>query len=96
MVNNNPDRYEQFDETQGSVANTFTSKVTGHYGFTLLDDPRFQNAEPNRGLTGPPIYHPEQKLFKFKDEDALEVFHETTDVNWFCPENIQMLPLIKL
>jgi hypothetical protein len=61
----------------------------------MKDDPRFVNAEPNRGLTGPPMYVDNEKLVKFKNSDAMEIWL-TEDSNWFAPENIQMLPLIKL
>lgn len=96
MVNTNPDKFENFTENTGGDAIKFKSSIHYPYSFSLIDDPRFQNAEPNRGLTSPPIYEDVHKVIKFKDTDALEVFYDTTDINWFSPENIQMLPLIKL
>lgn len=96
MTDDNPDKYEYFTENNDGDALNFKSNIVYPYSFTLKEDPRFINAEPNRGLTGPPIYIDDIKLVKFKDDDAFQAFPQTTDINWFCPENIQMLPLIKL
>lgn len=96
MVNDNPDKYEHFTESDGNLSVNFIKNIKHDYSFTLKDDPRFQTAEPNRGLTSKPFYIDATKVTKYKSEDAAEIFHGTTDINWFTPENIQMLPLIKL
>lgn len=55
-------------------------------------DPRWKNGEPNRGITSPPI-----------DVGIIDEKHTSASKNqmngevlWFAPENLQMLPLIKL
>ena len=88
MVDNNPDKYENFTEIEGDKEQKFLNNIPYSYSFSMIDDPRFQNAEPNRGLSSAPIYEETHKLVKFKDSDAMEVFYDTTDVNWFSPENI--------
>lgn len=95
MVSNNPNKYVNFTEADGNYTNYY-NKTENPYSFNLMEDPRFENAEPNRGLTGPPEYVEGQRVVKYKDEDALMIFPDTEDINWFTPENIQMLPLIKL
>lgn len=55
-------------------------------------DPRWRNAEPNRGITSPPI---DEGIIdqKFRTASANTL---TGEVKWFQPEFIQMVPLIKL
>ena len=95
MKSNNPNKYVNFTEADGNYTNYY-NYTENPYSFNLIEDPRFENAEPNRGLTGPPEYIEGQRVVKYKDDDALMIFPDTEDINWFTPENIQMLPLIKL
>lgn len=55
-------------------------------------DPRWKDAEPNRGLTSPPID------MGIIDEKFRSASANTADgeVKWFAPESVQMVPLIKL
>lgn len=78
-------------------------KETGWYGWEHPEDPRFESAEPNRGRSSTPI---QQTIFKdcisyIRYEKNKESFNITLDptikeAEWFSPENIKMLPLIKL
>ena len=55
-------------------------------------DPRWRDAEPNRGVTGPPI---DQGIINEKYV-AASANSVNGEVKWFQPESIQMVPLIKL
>ena len=69
-------------------------KVIQMENVTGLDqlDPRWKNAEPNRGITSPPID------MGIIDEKFRSASANTADgeIKWFAPECIQMVPLIKL
>lgn len=56
-------------------------------------DPRWRNAEPNRGLTSEPI---SQKGVNEKFQSASANSGGTGQIEWFNPENIKMVFLIKL
>ena len=70
-------------------------KGEGFFSFSLIDDPRFENAEPNRGITSP--IH---RTFQYDNVIHVKLNSNTSnfggDGNWFSPENIKMLPLIKI
>lgn len=55
-------------------------------------DPRWRDAEPNRGITSPPI---DQGIVNQKLK-AATANSASGEVKWFQPESIQMVPLIKL
>lgn len=65
---------------------------------TIDFDPRFVNGEPNRGITSEPIYDNlrDTGVTYFKGEDARNNFWLSETSDWFAPENVQMLPLIKI
>ena len=66
------------------------------YGFEHFEDPRFESAEPNRGRTSPPINVEEiTNITTFKRQQNEDNF-TLSNGEWFCPENVKMLPLIKL
>lgn len=66
------------------------------YGFEHFEDPRFESAEPNRGRTSPPINVEEiTNITTFKRQQNENNF-TLSNGEWFCPENVKMLPLIKL
>lgn len=69
-----------------------------NYAMTIEFDPRFVNGEPNRGITSEPIYDNSRDtgVTYFKGEDARNNFWLSETSDWFAPENIQMLPLIKI
>ena len=76
---------------------------TGWYGWEHYEDPRFESAEPNRGRTsGPKHVSFIEDSISFKRYNVnKENFNITknkniVDAEWFSPENIKMLPLIKL
>lgn len=64
----------------------------GDYTRLNHPDPRWRNAEPNRGVTGPPI---DQGIIdeKYVSASANSI---TGEIKWFQPECVQMVPLIKL
>ena len=55
-------------------------------------DPRWRSAEPNRGITGPPI---DQGIIDEKYVSA-SANTLTGEIKWFQPDCLQMLPLVKL
>lgn len=76
---------------------------TGWYGWEHPEDPRFESFEPNRGRTSTEknqkIYNDSVSYIRY--EKNKESFNITLDpvikeAEWFSPENIKMLPLIKL
>lgn len=79
---------------QEEIHDGLAVKVIQMEGQTSLDhpDPRWKNAEPNRGITSPPID------MGIIDEKFRSASANTADgeVKWFQPEYIQMVPLIKL
>ena len=78
-------------------------KDTGWYGWEHDEDPRFDSHEPNRGRTS---IEKEQTIKtntvsyarynKNKENFNITLDQNITDAEWFSPENIKMLPLIKL
>ena len=95
-------------ETINFGASDITNKIeyentTGWYGWEHYEDPRFESAEPNRGRTSTPInqtpitdcisyirYEQNKQNFNITMDDSIK------EAEWFSPENIKMLPLIKL
>lgn len=79
---------------QNQIMDGMAVKVVQISGITGSDqlDPRWKNAEPNRGLTSPPID------MGIIDEKFRSASANTADgeVKWFAPESVQMVPLIKL
>lgn len=76
---------------------------SGWYGWEHYEDPRFDSAEPNRGRTSTPInqtpirdcisyirYDQNKNSFNITMDESIK------EAEWFSPENIKMLPLIKL
>ena len=72
------------------------------YGWEHYDDPRFSTSEPNRGRTSNPINHQyidSLSKVRYEMNGVNFEFHTTSNyknAEWFSPENIKMLPLIKL
>lgn len=90
------DAIENFTEDDGNKMNIYY-KTFKDYPYSLIhgEDPRFENAEPNRGITSPPIDLGNSTIYYYKKTDSSTIFTTQTD-NWFTPENITMLPLIKI
>lgn len=90
------DQIENFSEDDGDKMNIYYETFKD-YPYSLIhgEDPRFENAEPNRGITSPPIDLGNSTIFYYKKSDASSIF-TTQSQNWFTPENITMLPLIKI
>ena len=71
------------------------------YGWEHYEDPRFDSLEPNRGRTSIPVNSSTNSkticaIRYEKNEQHYNVTEETSGAEWFSPENIKMLPLIKL
>ena len=60
------------------------------------DDPRFENAEPNRGITDIAYYEEIDKSDDRKLEINLSKFYNCTSTSYFSMENVTLLPLIKI
>ena len=59
-------------------------------------DPRFENAEPNRGITDVAYYEVISKTDDKKLELNLSKFNSCTSTSYFSMENVTLLPLIKI
>lgn len=59
-------------------------------------DPRFMNAEPNRGITDVAYYEQISKVNDKKIELNLQKFNSCTSTSYFSMENVTLLPLIKI
>jgi hypothetical protein len=60
------------------------------------DDPRFENAEPNRGITDIAYYEVISEANDKKLELNLSNFDSCTSTSYFSMENVTLLPLIKI
>lgn len=59
-------------------------------------DPRFENAEPNRGITDVAYYEVISNTDDKKLELNLSNFKSCTSTSYFSMENVTLLPLIKI
>lgn len=66
------------------------------YSFRLQDDPRFDTGQPNRGITSPPTQTINYSSFPITKYDVNKSNFYLTNANFFAPENVKMLPLIKI
>lgn len=73
---------------------------THWFGWEHDEDPRFESAEPNRGRTSTPKKQKTvNEVCSLKYDINKNNFEQNTtegNAEWFSPENIKMLPLIKL
>jgi hypothetical protein len=91
------DEVENFTEDDGAKMNLYYETYKNYpYSLIHAEDPRFENAEPNRGITSEPKELGSTTVYYHKKSDATSVFMNTSSQNWFTPENITMLPLIKI
>ena len=74
-----------------------------YFGWEHYEDPRFETGEPNRGRTSVPVTdnteYLESSVSYHRYEENKNNWNIATTLNnaeWFSPENIKMLPLIKL
>ena len=74
-----------------------------YFGWEHYEDPRFETGEPNRGRTSVPVpdntEYLENSVSYHRYEENKNNWNIATTLNsaeWFSPENIKMLPLIKL
>lgn len=90
------DNVENFTEADGGKMTMYYETYKDNpYSLLHGEDPRFENAEPNRGITSPPIELGNAIIHYYKKSEASTIFMTQTE-NWFTPENITMLPLIKI
>lgn len=78
-------------EIQGGIP-TYVIKFT-NANMHNTPDPRWQNAEPNRGATSAPVLINQVKDEKYEQARANS---STGQAEYFMPESVQMIPLIKL
>lgn len=84
----------------GEIDKRVTHELTHNnwYGWEHYEDPRFDSAEPNRGRTSPPV---NSIILDSVSKSRYEINKEHYPLDlraaeWYSPENIKMLPLIKL
>ena len=99
---------EIWNTPQVQLPHSYTTKKieyeNKHYfGWEHYEDPRFETGEPNRGRTSVPIpdntEYLESSVSFHRYEENKNNWNIATTLNsaeWFSPENIKMLPLIKL
>lgn len=73
----------------------YDSEVTKWYSFDISEDPRFNNAEPNRCITSGPIEYTISG-FTYNKNELSAAGNTFSESYYFAPENVKMLPLIKL
>ena len=66
------------------------------WSFRLQDDPRFDTGEPNRGITSPPTLTTTYSSIPITKTEINKTNFYLTNANYFAPENVKMLPLIKI
>lgn len=72
------------------------------FGWEHYEDPRFDSLEPNRGRTSFPVnsssLHSNISTIRYnKNKENYNITQSaSSSAEWFSPENIKMLPLIKL
>ena len=65
------------------------------YSFRLIDDPRFETGEPNRGITSAPISS--NKLYEVIHKSEINTEnYPYSNANYFSMQHISMIPLIKI
>lgn len=92
------DETENFKDNEGSNYKTYWDNHKDKwYTFTMgKDDPRFENIEPNRGMSSQKHYTKEDQGDDKKIELNKTNWIHSTVPSYFSMENITMLPLIKL
>lgn len=92
----NYSQYENFTESDGGYKEYYNEHKDKWFTFTMgEDDPRFENAEPNRGISSMKT----GEINNFNDQKTamnLTNWPKSTSNTFFSMENITMLPLIKL
>ena len=99
----NWDTTVNFTRNDGDLMKNYYDKLKNNggesYAYSMFhwEDPRFENAEPNRGITtSPKPSSNATEIINYKSQEANSVFYDAESSNWFTPENITMLPLIKI
>ena len=65
------------------------------YSFRMIDDPRFDTAEPNRGITSGPSFSGD--LYDITRKSQInQLNYPGSNANYFSMEHISMIPLIKI
>lgn len=95
-----PSSYKEYPSPNETSYNEFkvwfNSEKNKWYSFDLCEDPRFDNCEPNRCITGPPINFDVSKYIKYTKNDLNMRYSPSNSSYYFSPENVKALPLIKL
>lgn len=103
QVAGNAELIKEIWNESGDLGSNFINKKYEYeknhwYGWEHYEDPRFDSSEPNRGRTSEPVNVKELDTVSKK---RYEINGKNFTINqdkgeWFSPENIKMLPLIKL
>ena len=65
------------------------------YSFRMIDDPRFDTAEPNRGITSGPSFS-EDLYDIIRKSQINQLNYPGSNANYFSMEHVSMIPLIKI
>ena len=88
--------HENFTYTDAEYTAYYDDNINKWYSFKMAyDDPRFENAEPNRGISSMKTNESNQ-FNDNKNSQNLTNWPSTSVLTFFSMENVTMLPLIKL
>lgn len=94
------DEYVSWDSVTKQDPETFTKyyEYEKDYwcSFRIQDDPRFDTGEPNRGITSAPIMTQTYSEIPITKRKVNEIHFYLSNGSFFSPENVKMLPLIKI
>jgi hypothetical protein len=79
-----------------ALFDTFFNYESGwKYSFKMIDDPRFDTAEPNRGITSGPSFSGD--LYDITRKSQInQLNYPGSKANYFSMEHVSMIPLIKI
>ena len=91
---NFPENEETSDFT--TYINWYNTESMKWYSFLMDEDPRFDNMEPNRCITAPPVSYRCPGTASYTKNSWNKEANVNGSCYYFAPENIKALPLIKL
>ena len=91
---NFPENEETSDFT--TYINWYNTESMKWYSFLMDEDPRFDNMEPNRCITAPPVSYRCPGTASYTKNSWNKEANINGSCYYFAPENIKALPLIKL
>lgn len=92
---------ENLINSQTTRENYFNHQKNTWYSLSAYEDPRFDTAQPNRGLTSPPIASTQTIKIDYQKIELNALGYKSNEnengkYGFFSPQHITMLPLIKL